>query len=53
MVCRKEIGIGSLLETWTPPEALVKFWPGGQFGEDRAGHPVFYENDGNVDLRGI
>ena len=53
MVCRKEIGIDSLLETWTPPEVLVKFGAGGHFGEDREGHPVFYENYGNADMRGI
>ena len=52
MVCRKEMGIDTLLE-WTPPEVLVKFAVGGHFGEDRDGHPIFYNNYGNADMRGI
>ena len=31
----------------------MKFFPGGFFGEDREGHPVWYDNIGTMDLRGM
>ena len=33
-------------------QVLQKFFPGGFFGEDREGHPVWYDNLGNLDFRG-
>ncbi len=40
------------MEDWTPPEVLQKCFPGGFFGEDRDGHPVWYDSIGNLDFRG-
>ena len=37
---------------WTPPEVLQCFYPGGWFGEDKEGSPVYYDPVGNIDLRG-
>ena len=49
---RRQFGISSTLKNWTPPEVLTKFTPGGFFGEDREGHPVWHSNMGNLDIRG-
>ena len=49
---RQQLGIDSTLRGWTPPEVLTKFTPGGFFGEDREGHPVWHSNMGNLDIRG-
>lgn len=38
---------------YTPPEMFEKCLTGGYFGEDRDGHPVWYDNFGNLDARGI
>ena len=51
MRSRKEYKIDKVLE-WTPPEVLQKFYPGGFFGEDREGSPVYYDPGGLIDLRG-
>ena len=50
---RKEYGADTILHSWTPPEVLHKFHARGIFGEDRDGHPVFYEIPGNYDMRGM
>ena len=49
---RQDFGVDSTLRQWTPPEVLVKFIPGGFFGEDREGHPVWHSNMGNLDIEG-
>lgn len=33
-------------------QVLVKYGPTGLFGEDRDGHPVYYDCIGNLDLKG-
>ena len=38
---------------YTPPEVLIECVPGGFFGEDIDGHPVWYDNFGNLDSRGM
>ncbi|XP_064392019.1 SEC14-like protein 2 isoform X1 [Halichondria panicea] len=53
MTFRAEQGVDTILQDWTPPEVLQKCFPGGFFGEDRDGHPVWYDNYGNMDFRGI
>ena len=35
--------------TW---QVLQKYFPGGFFGEDRDGHPVYYDFYGNIDTKG-
>ena len=42
----------TILENWKPPEVLIRCFPGGFFGEDRGGHPVWYDCMGNLDFRG-
>ena len=32
---------------------LQKYFPGGFFGEDKEGYPVYYEFIGNIDFKGI
>eukprot|EP00731_Ephydatia_muelleri_P025329 Em0017g412a len=50
---RKELGADTILTDWTPPEVLTKYAPTGLFGEDRDGHPVYYDGFGNLDMKGI
>jgi hypothetical protein len=38
---------------WEPPEVLKKYFPGGIFGEDRDGNPVYYDFLGNLDCKGL
>ena len=52
MEYRERFGYDEILEKWTPPSVLTHCYPGGFFGEDRGGHPVWYENMGNLDFRG-
>lgn len=33
-------------------QALRRYFPGGFFGEDRDGHPVYYDFYGNIDIKG-
>ncbi|KAL5478133.1 hypothetical protein EMCRGX_G025014 [Ephydatia muelleri] len=49
---RRELGADTVL-TWTPPEVLVKYVTTGFFGEDRDGHPVYYDCFGNLDFKGL
>lgn len=39
--------------SWKPPEVLDKYMIGGLFGEDRDGHPVWYDPYGCLDTKGI
>ena len=52
MEFRKQYGADTILEDYTAPEVIKKYFPGGFFGEDREGRPVWYDNFGNVDSRG-
>ena len=52
MEFRKKYGADTILQDYTPPEVMKKYFPGGFFGEDREGRPVWYDNFGNVDPRG-
>ena len=52
MVFRQQYGADTILQDYTPPEVIKKYFPGGLFGEDREGRPVWYDNFGNVDSRG-
>lgn len=47
------MGCDTILEDWSPPEVLQKCFPGGFFGEDREGSPVWYDNMGNLDFKGL
>ena len=52
MEFRKKYGMDTILEDYEPPEVIRKYLPGGFFGEDREGHPVWYDISGNNDARG-
>ena len=52
MEFRKKYGLDTILTDYEPPEVIQKYVPGGFFGEDREGHPVWYDVSGNVDARG-
>ncbi|XP_065891180.1 SEC14-like protein 2 [Dysidea avara] len=53
MAFRKEIGADTILDDYDPPEVLKECIPGGTFGVDRDGHPVYYYAMGNLDFRGL
>jgi hypothetical protein len=37
---------------WKAPEVLCKFYPGGYYGEDKEGFPLFFDVLGTMDLKG-
>ena len=49
---RQKYGADTILHDYTPPELFTECLAGGFFGEDLEGHPVWYENLGNADIRG-
>ena len=49
---REENGVDTILTDWTPPELLPKYYPGGLFGHDKLGHPIYFETVGYADIRG-
>ena len=44
--------VENILETWTPPEVLTKYYPGGLFGHTKDGLPVWIEPAGSLDPKG-
>ena len=52
MEYRQKYDVDTILTDYEPPEVLKKYVPGGFFGEDREGHPVWYDISGNIDARG-
>eukprot|EP00118_Oscarella_pearsei_P006755 m.31147 g.31147 ORF g.31147 m.31147 type:complete len:379 (+) comp31454_c0_seq9:71-1207(+) len=38
---------------WNPPEVIRLYQPGRFFGEDKDGHPVFYDCSGGIDMKGL
>ncbi len=53
MEYRKKYGADTILEDWEPSEVMNECISGGFFGEDIDGHPVWYDNFGNLDPRGM
>lgn len=49
---RKEWNADNILE-WDPPEVLKKYYPGGYFGEDKQGFPIWIDVLGYIDLKGM
>lgn len=45
--------VDELLDTWHPPEVLVKYYPFGKTGVDKFGGPLWISAQGRTDLRGI
>ncbi|CAL4135455.1 unnamed protein product [Meganyctiphanes norvegica] len=52
IVWRREWGIDELLD-WKPPEVLLKYYPVGQIGHDKAGRPVWIIPFGGCDMYGL
>ena len=52
MEYRRKYGADTILEDWQPFAVMNECIAGGYFGEDREGHPVWYDNFGNLDPRG-
>ena len=51
MSVRQEYGLDTILDDYHAPE-VFQYNPGGFFGEDRDGHPMWYDRIGRMDLRG-
>ena len=51
MIWRKKFGADDLLK-WDAPEVLKKYYPGGYFGHDKEGCPMWIDTLGTVDLKG-
>lgn len=49
---REKIGADKLVETYTPPEVLRKYYPGGFCGYDKQGYPVWIDTIGRADVKG-
>ena len=48
---RVQVGADSVLQ-WTAPESLRRFYPGGLYGHDKFGRPIWIEPLGFADVRG-
>jgi len=49
---RKKYDADNLLD-WTPPEVLVKYYPGGLCGVDKEGYPFWIDTLGTADIKGL
>lgn len=45
--------VNDILETWTPPEVIEKYYSIGQCGYDKFGCPLWISAQGPIDIRGI
>ncbi|EDO39298.1 predicted protein, partial [Nematostella vectensis] len=50
---RKKFGLDTILEDYKPPEVLEKYDPGGFFGYDKEGFPIFIDPVGKIDFKGL
>ncbi len=51
MSVRQEYRLDTILDDYHAPE-VFQYNPGGFFGEDRDGHPIWYDRIGRIDVRG-
>ena len=52
LLWRKEIGADSILENYSDPEVVQKYYTGGSIGFDKTGCPIWYDPIGNIDMQG-
>jgi hypothetical protein len=52
LLWRESFGADTLLNKWTPPEVMLKHWPGGIFGHDIEGHPILWQLSKDFDAKG-
>ncbi|XP_077996036.1 SEC14-like protein 2 [Glandiceps talaboti] len=50
---RKKMKLDTIIEDFVDPEVLLKYYPGGMVGEDREGAPVWIDNIGQIDPKGL
>jgi len=53
MIWREKHGVNRVLDDWTPPEALLNYFPRGYYGKSKAGFPLFIACLGRFDIRGL
>lgn len=53
MNVRRQMKLDTLVETYKVPEVLSKYYPGGYFGFDKEGTPVFIDPIGQIDFKGL
>lgn len=53
LVWRKKFGADTVLDDWTPPEVILKYYPGGYYGNSKKGNPIWIDVLGPVDLKGF
>jgi len=51
MKWRSTFGADELLK-WDVPEVLLQYSPGGFYGQDKQGHPLWFEPAGLFDAKG-
>ena len=51
MKYREKFGADTILQDYEPLP-YEDYLTGGFFGEDKDGHPVWYDNTGNLDFKG-
>jgi hypothetical protein len=52
MAWRAEVGADTILNDFKRPEVMRLYYPGGLFGEDKQGRPVWIDPLGSADVRG-
>jgi hypothetical protein len=53
MKWRQQVGADTILTDWTAPEVLQKYYPGGLYGYDKKGRPIWIEPVGYSDVKGM
>jgi hypothetical protein len=53
MQWRKEWKVDTILTDWKVPEVLQKYYPGGHFGYDKEGCPIWLIRGAKFDIKGI
>lgn len=52
MAWRAEFGADTILKDFKEPEVMRLYYPGGLFGEDKEGRPLWIDPLGSADVKG-